>query len=244
MGIGDEIMASAQARAMYRQMTVPVLVVDRHGSPRWHEIWENNPHIVRRSDVRNQRLLNSGGARPYILHKTSTNWIWRRWDIEPGEIYLSESEKHFAVHSRGRIVIEPHTKVPGGNKSWPWDRWQSVVDRFPHKFIQVGPVGTRWLRGVDRIHTTFRQACAVMAASKAYVGPEGAGHHAAAALGIPAVVLWSEFIDPTVTGYTSQRNIRHANGTCGSRIPCASCRASMAAITVDEVLQNLMEIVG
>lgn len=206
-----------------------------------HEIWHGNPRI---SLTGGQTLVNGGGVRPYIKAKTRTNWVWQKWDISPGEIYLSDAEKEFGSRYAGRIVIEPHTKVQNGNKSWRWERWQEVVDRFPHRFIQVGPGYTQCLARVDSVQTTFRQACAILAVSKAYVGPEGAGHHAAAALGVPAVVLYSEFIDPSVTGYDSQRNIRHANGTCGSRVPCSSCRASMDAITVDEVLHNLTEILN
>ncbi len=87
--------------------------------------------------------------------------------------------------------------------------------------------------------TTFRQAAAILSVCRAYVGPEGAMHHAAAALNIPSVVLWSEFISPEITGYETQRNIRHANATCGARVPCVGCRLSMELITVEEVLQEL-----
>jgi ADP-heptose:LPS heptosyltransferase len=89
---------------------------------------------------------------------------------------------------------------------------------------------------------TFRLACAVLANCRAFVGTEGGLHHAAAALGIPSVVLFSEFIGPDITGYKTHRNLRHAGPACGSRLPCQGCVDSMNAISVDEVTTNLWEV--
>jgi ADP-heptose:LPS heptosyltransferase len=90
---------------------------------------------------------------------------------------------------------------------------------------------------------SFRAAAAVLANAVAFVGTEGGLHHAAAALGRPAVVLFSEFISPAITGYRTHRNLYHAGQPCGSRSACSGCRASMEAISVDEVVSNLLEIV-
>lgn len=242
MGVGDELMATAQAKVLHEKNGIPVLIIDRHECPRWHEIWHGNPRLVSTAASRHQRLMNAGGVRPYIALKTRTHWTWRRWDIQPGEIYLTDEEREFARPYSGRIFIEPHTKIPTSNKAWIWERWQEVAARFPGSFIQTGQPGTRWLNGVESVITTFREACAIMQVSKAYLGPEGAGHHAAAALGVPAVVLWSEFIAPEFTGYASQRNLRHAGPACGARVPCGGCKASMDLITVDEVITELEQI--
>ncbi len=90
--------------------------------------------------------------------------------------------------------------------------------------------------------TTFRQALAVLSVCRAFVGTEGALHHGAAAVGTPAVVLFSEFISPDVTGYPQHRNLRQAGAACGSRKPCKGCAESMRAISVLEVVANLKEI--
>ncbi len=235
-------MATAQAKQLHELNGRPVLVVNRALRPQWHEVFENNPRIVRVPTRKSQPLLNAAGARPYIVGKTPTHWIWKRWDIAPGEIYLTDAEKQFGAQHGGRVLIEPHTKVPGSNKAWLSTRWQELVDRGG-EFVQIGPPGTVRLRGVEFVETvTFRQACAVLSASRAFVGCEGGLHHAAAALGVPAVVLFSEFISPEITGYAGHRNLRHAGPACGSRVPCDGCRESMLAITVDEVFSNLQEI--
>ena len=246
MGAGDWIMATAQARQLHEATGKKVLIVDRRGVPQWHPVFENNPRIVRtlanRRDAR--ALLNCSGSRPYIAAKGPERWFWKAWKIAPGELYLSQAERDFAAPYAGAVLIEPHTKVQGSNKAWIWDRWQALVD-CGGEFIQVGAAGTQVLRGARFVETqSFRHACAVLAVSRAFVGTEGGLHHAAAALGIPAVVLFSEFISPAITGYASHRNLRHAGEACGSRIPCAGCKASMEAITVDEVRTNLQEIIG
>jgi ADP-heptose:LPS heptosyltransferase len=244
MGVGDWIMATAQAKKLHEANGRPVLVCRPNGVPMWNEVFENNPRIAKAHGRNTQKLINSSGARPYIAGKTTTHWIWKRWDISPGEIYLSAAERTFAEPHGGSILVEPNTKVQDGNKAWPWDRWQALVDRGGN-FVQVGAAGARQLRGVHFVETpTFRLASAVLAASRAFVGSEGGLHHAAAAFGVPAVVLFSEFISPEITGYKTHRNLRHAREACGSRLPCLGCKASMLAITVDEVSTNLGEILN
>lgn len=242
MGLGDWIMATAQVREMNERTGRPVVVVDRMGRPRWSEVFENNPRIVREFSRASDRLLNAGGARPYIRAKTTTHWFWQRWDIKPGELYLSDAERSRAFEHGDRVLVEPNTKVLNGNKAWPFERWQAVVASLDLPWIQVGPAGTRRLSGVRFVETeTAREAFAILSWSRLFVGTEGALHHAAAALGVRAVVLWSEFISPVITGYATQHNLRKTSAVCGSRMPCATCRASMAAITVEEVRAAITE---
>jgi hypothetical protein len=242
MGLGDWIMATSQVRELNERTGKKVVVVDRLNRPRWSEAFENNPRILRSHEPDCTKLLNAGGARPYIRQKTTTHWIWQRWDITPGEIYLTEEERTLGSMYAGRTVVEPNTKDPYSNKAWVFDRWQELVNRFPpDTFIQLGSDGSRKLAGVPFVQTSIRQAFAVLSAARLFVGTEGAMHHAAAALGVPAVVLWSEFIGPKYTGYSSQTNIRKVEKVCGSRIPCQGCKAAMAAISVDEIHRIILE---
>lgn len=238
MGLGDWIMATAQARQLHVATQSPVVVLDLRGKVQWSPVFDYNP-ILSKKVYGAAQLLNAPGCRPYIAGKTHDRWIWRHWNIEPGNIYLTPEELAFAAPYAGKVLIEPNTKVVGGNKAWPFDRWQALVDRNPKRYLQVGSPEARKLRGVEFCETGFRQALAVLMSSIGFVGCEGALHHAAAAMKIPSVVLWSEFISPEFTGYSSQHNIRHAERWCGSRIACQGCRDSMLAISVDEVHEAL-----
>lgn len=250
MGIGDWIMAAGEARALHAKTGQPVVIVDARGRPQWHEVFAGVPYIARRGGHMALPVHSASGQRPYILAKTPTRWRWQPYRPKPAELVLTAEERAFAEPYRGAIMVEPHVKVQQhANKAWPFKRWQDVVwaMRLPARgalrFVQCGPAGTTWLRDVERCETeTFRKACAVLSVARAFVGTEGGLMHAAAALGTPAVVLWSEFIAPEVTGYPSMRNLRHAGEACGSRLPCRGCAESMQRITVDEVVRNLEEI--
>lgn len=244
MGMGDWLMATGEIKAMYARNPIPVLVIDKLLRPRWSEVFENNPKIVRTMTIRHQRLLSGGGIRPYIVSKQPDRWIWRPYRPIPGEIFFTPGERAWAEAFRGAILIESTTKQVGHtNKAWIRERWQAVADRFPGEMIQCGPTPNPALARVRHIVTTqFRQACALLSVCRAFVGTEGGLMHAAAAVGVPSVILWSEFIDPSITGYDMHTNIRHARRTCGRRLDCPSCRESMESIQVDEVAEALSEL--
>lgn len=243
MGWGDEIIVTAQARELQRRDPRPVMVIDARGRPRWSDLWEHNPRIIReRRSGGCQLLLNGPGARPYIAAKGATHWSWKPFRCEPGEIYLTVEERAFAERWRGRVLIQPNVKPKpeAVNKQWIWPRWQALVDMGLADMVQVGPPGTRLLDRVKHADTpTFRLACAVLSVCRAYVGTEGGLHHAAAALGVPAVVLFGGFISPEMTGYETHRNLYRGGAPCGARLPCQHCSEAMQAITADEVAHHL-----
>lgn len=251
MGAGDWLMATAQIRALNEQTGLPVLVVNKLGEPQWSDVFENNPRVLREPPAQNERcavLVNAAWARPYIASQTGRNWRWQEWNKAPGEVYLSDAERAFAAPYAGKfVIVEPNTKARGGNKTWAFGRWQGVVNACKGTvgpFAQLGiPGKTNRLKGVELIETqTFRQALAVLAVSRAFVGTEGGLHHGAAALGVPAVVLYSEYITPAITGYAMHKNIRKAGVACGARYSCYGCRVSMEAITIEEVTAAVKDI--
>ena len=244
MGSGDWLMATGQIKRMYADKPAPVLVVNHLDKPQWNEIFHGNPKVAKYSKPGIQRLLNSSGSRPYIAGKTDRKWAWRPFGPEPGEIFFTPAELAFAEPYRGKVMVEPNGKNIGHrNKQWDWRRWQELADLKIAPMVQCAPLGGAYLTGVQNVATpSFRHAAAILSVSKAFVGTEGGLHHAAAAVGTPAVVLWSEFIEPSVTGYAMQKNIRHAGPACGMRVDCPTCRASMEAITVNEVAEALREV--
>jgi ADP-heptose:LPS heptosyltransferase len=219
--------------------------------PRWHFIWDGNPRMARPDEAGDfQTIRNGGNARPYIEGKQHNRWIWREFECPPGEIYFSDSERFFARDHRPQIVIEPTIKNKASpNKQWGATNWQSFAALArAHGFAltQMGPSGTRPLRGVQLIHTPdFRRATAVLANARAYVGPDGGLMHAAAALGVPAVIIRGAFVSYRVCGYAHHRNLFTGEGLgCGMRTPCGCCARAMAAITPEMVLEELKGLLG
>lgn len=236
-------MVAGEAKRLQRTDPRRVVVLDRKGRHRWHDLWALNPRIARPGEAGDfQTLVNGPGVRPYIAAKSPRRWTWADWSAEPGEIYFTEAEKAFGRLSRGFVIVEPGLKSGASpNKAWP--HWQTLVDALALPWAQVGPGGTETLRGVRHIKTsTFRQACAVLAHSQAYVGPEGGLHHAAAAVGRPAAVIFGGYISPSITGYAMHRNLYAGGEPCGMRIPCGHCREAMEQITVEMVAEALGQI--
>ena len=87
---------------------------------------------------------------------------------------------------------------------------------------------------------TFQDACTALSGAAAAVLPEGGLHHAAAALGVPAVVIFGGVCSPANTGYGPHVNLYEPHGSpCGQRVACAHCRRALAAIGPETVADHL-----
>lgn len=69
-------------------------------------------------------------------------------------------------------------------------------------------------------------------------------HHAAAALGIPAVVIFGGYVSPAQTGYAAQMNLFTGGQPCGRRTECAHCADAMSDITPAMVADALHQLEG
>lgn len=86
---------------------------------------------------------------------------------------------------------------------------------------------------------SFEHALALISVARTAVLPEGGLHHAAAAFGLRAVVLFGGYISPNITGYSIHQNIFTGEKACGNRNPCQHCTDAMNAITPAMVLDQL-----
>lgn len=248
MGIGDELIVTGQARVM--QQTDPRKVRIVYEKPRWFDVWFNNPRIAVPGEEGDFQELRprENYLRPYMAAKTPQKWTWKEWRPPPGEIYLTQREREYGRLHAGRFVFEPSIKVGASpNKQWGWEKWVELAEMARAEGItvtQLGPSGIRLLPGAEHCETkTFREAAAVLETATAVVTHEGAMHHACAALGTKAIVLYGGFISPAVTGYDEQVNLFTGDGLgCGMRIPCACCRQAMDEIQPQMVFENLMQI--
>ena len=246
MGWGDEIMASGEARVVHERDGRKVLIAGVHG-PRAHEAWQGVSFIAQPGESGVHSSINNGpNMRPYVQSKSDTHWTWKRYRPIPGTLALSARDLAFAKDlPRPYVLIEPNIKPrkESANKTWPFERWQQLVDTVNLPWLQCyGGHGER-LRGVRVIETPdFRAAAAALLFASLYVGPEGGLHHAAAAFQLPAVVLFGGFISPEVTGYASHTNIYTGQGLgCGARSACDCCIAAMHRITVEQVAQATIQ---
>lgn len=250
LGYGDNIMAAGMARgAAQRGKRIAFgdgkrLIWDQHSKA----IFDHNQNIAapgmeRASNVewiefyKGNRLYNQVGPK-------RDRWIWN-YDFRPvpGEMFFTHEEKRYAAQfGEGFVVIEPNVpafKSVAPNKQWPVDRYEMVAAALIARgcdVVQFAYGAANRVRSASFLSTpNFRLALAVLARAGLYIGPEGGMHHGAAAVGIPAVVLFGGFIPPKVTGYDAHTNLTGGAEACGSLQPCAHCTAAMNAISAEEV---------
>lgn len=253
MGIGDEIIASGHAWSAHKRTGKRVRILDRRGKPRMHEMWAGLDFITTQNrDVTD--IINGSGARPYIRYPFSreTGCTYSGWRCRDniGVISLTDQEKLFGEAATlwlgNFVVVEPHlASTSNPNKQWGWDRWQSLVDMRPDvNWVQLGPIGTKVLRGVRHVVTPgFREAVAVLSYARTAVLPEGALHHAAGALGKCVVVLYGGAVDEDAMGYDCHLPIvdQGFGSPCGAWKPCTHCAGIWARLMPETVSARLDE---
>lgn len=245
MGLGDEIMVTGEVRRLRATDPRKVRVLDRNGAPRWWDLWEGNPGIAKPGEFGSFQIhRNGGGCRPYIDYRRSRRfrWAYTDWRCTPGELFGIKPDSR----GEGLVLIEPELKSNASpNKQWGQDNWLKL-SKTGHRFGQMCPPGQQSIPGVERIETkTFQQACGVLMAARALVLPEGGLHHAAAALGLPAIVLFGACTSPRNTGYDMHINLAVDDPDgLGWRIPDPACQAAWKLITPELVLQHLETSLG
>jgi ADP-heptose:LPS heptosyltransferase len=260
MGMGDEIMAAGEAERIFRSdPSKPVAICDLTGQVRWHELWEGNPAIATPAYVKSKqpvhRITNGVGCRPYIRYPFTavrgmrfTDWQARD---HVGTLYLTNDELTLGKRIRDEVgpfvLIEPDVKPSSTpNKQWGAERFAAVVEALPEMtFIRAHGDECRPFLGVKNVRTrSFRQACGILAAADGFFGTEGGFHHAAAALGQPAVVIFGGFISPKSTGYDTHVNIadKGPGSPCGRWQPCGHCAEAMDRIEVGRVIEAVSSV--
>jgi len=239
MGLGDWIMASAEVKEENEKTKKKVKIGNGVSMFYDHQVFANNPRMASNSDTDVIWVKNYPNHRPYLNGSKDGHLVFNdNYKPKPGEIYLSQDEKMWADKrvKEPFILIEPNVKrtyIHTVNKAW--DKWDELVKHdLPWK--QVGDVTAK--RYTDWIETkTFREALAILNKASVFVGTDGGLHHAAAALGIPSVVIWTGFSSPRHLGYDTHRNIHDGSEPCGTfNSVCKHCLLKAKAITVEQVL--------
>lgn len=247
-------MAAGHAEREARRVGAPVHIVDRTGAPRWHELWEGNPHIARPGERVGGKVANGSGCRPYIAYpftreKGHGYTDWRARDHR-GRLYLTDDERRagrrLAELGDPFVIIEPNPKLMSNpNKAWPARNWVELVALLDGvRLIQIGPADSKRLRGAEFVPTaSFRQGAGVLASAACLVAYEGGLHHAAAALDVPAVVIFGGSCSVEATGYPDHINFGGSD-PCGKWSPCEHCAATMRGITPELVASAVRQVIN
>lgn len=255
MGIGDNIMASGMARgAAARGKRIAFgdgqrILWDKNSL----EIFRKNKNIAIPGSERDEDIEWIPFYRGHRIYnrQEGNRWVWNmEFRPTPGELIFSPNEVTFARSIRTDfILIEPNVpwwKTVAVNKDWGRKRFQDVADALRGKGHRVAQFsyGKVRLQGVEVIYAgDFRAAAATLAKARFAILPEGGLHHAAAAVGTKAVVLFGGFIPPAVTGYDFHVNLTGGAEACGMFHECQHCRDALDAISVEDVLGACKKII-
>jgi len=255
MGIGDDIMATAEVRRVRRDNPGARIFVGDGQKIYKSEAFEHNPNI----STYNPRpgdlwIYNRTGHRPYIDYSRGVKGkiAFTDYQAKPGDLYFSKIEEVEAVNCMNEagverkqfIVLEPNVKqlFSSTNKDWGWHKWEALMPMLKGLKVVQFDYGKPILAGARKIRTPyFRLACAVVQHAAAVVTTDGGLHHAAAAVGTPGVVIWGGYSPPSVLGYDLHENIfpDDPDSPCGNRRPCDHCRRVMESIEPTEVAERL-----
>jgi len=246
LGFGDDIITTSVVKRAFQKINAPVCVGDGNRS-HYNEVFRNNPKIAPVPYKGVQWVHSYKGNRPYIERIEKDRWVYKPdFRAEPGEIYLSDDEKRFGPSVGPFILIEPDTKTAAfsKNKNWGRERWQRVVNALPqYKFLRMRVTGVG-LNNVDDVPTTgIRDGFSMVHRCRLFVGTDGALHHAAAALGRPAVVVWGGLASPVNLGYSTHINLHAGSPPCGSLMPCVHCTFELEKITVEMVCEAIVKAI-
>lgn len=251
MGIGDELMAAGEARRQAAGGATRFCMLDKHGQPKWHPVWAGNPNIAEPGQPFDELLpLYFNRKRPYLEATSLQRFEFRAYRPAPAFVKLDERARAIAARTAGAVVFNPAIKPRASpNKDWGLANWKALVGRAVDlRWVEIGETPPR-LRGAQSLQTaSFMEACGAIAGARAVVVHEGALHHAAAALGVPAIVIRGGFISPRVTGYDGQVDFYVEDRAwplgCGMRQPCRHCIGAMASITPEAVLAALRRLLA
>ncbi len=216
------------------------------------EMFANNPNIARPGEEHAKTTEWCHHYKGNRLYNQQENgrWLWNMdFRVRPGELFFDEDEKKIAQKHNGKfIVIEPNVpwwKPVAPNKDWGEANYNKLAKELFDRgcdLVQFKHRNTRRIIPDAKLieHDQFRKSISVLSKASLYVGPEGGMHHAAAAVGVRAVVLFGGFIPPEIMGYKDQINLTGGATACGNIQPCIHCKRAMEAITVDDVLSSCM----
>src|SRR5262245_44647719 len=251
MGYGDAIMATALVRGLHAQGKLGAFFSPdgNHQTIKWtgvcEDILKHNPNVARPEMFPEQRtnLVWMPHYKKVFVYARydgqKRKWLWdRSYRPTPGEFFFGPEEQFPDELKRPFVFIEPNVawqRPTNINKDWGNGKYEALAKALMDRgymVVQCTHDNTR--RKIPGAHYVpsplFRNAARIMSRASLIIAPEGANHHAAAALGIPAIILWGDW-SPQSMGYDDQIKFGPDAIACGITATCSHCRDVFNRIT-------------
>lgn len=240
MGIGDDVITLARARAEYLKTGRLQEPRDRQNrDASWRAVYSQSPYI-RRGGVPLSEYPQ--GRRPYQ--------DCEEYHAPRAEFHLTDEQETWAQEQARRpyIILNPDAKPNAhysNNKHWHEPYWHELVQLLKQQYPQYRLVRARAAHwpvwpGLENIVTPgVYDLIALIKEASWLITTEGAPHHIAAAWHTPTTVIYGHCTSPRTTGYPGQRALASELGPCNSRQHCDQCRIEMQKITPQRVMETV-----
>jgi ADP-heptose:LPS heptosyltransferase len=252
-GLGDDIMCSAVARELKKRGARKVWQLTS-----FRELLAGNPDLIAvPNDFRLRRLCSlfavpffeldypSPPPRHLIVMMCEMAGIRGEIDLRP-YVALSEAERRAGqIASRPQIVMQTSVlaaRHPMRNKIWPPQRFQAIAEALHDDFdiVQLGAPSDPLLDGVIDLRgkTSVRQAAAILAASRLFVGLVSGLMHLARAVDCRSVIVYGGREHPSQSGYSANENLYWSGrcAPCWQRNDCDYDRVCMSDILPEHAI--------
>ncbi|WKW35102.1 ADP-heptose LPS heptosyltransferase II [Phage DSL-LC06] len=240
MGIGDDVITLARARAEYLNSGNLQCPVDRKGNPRTDRaVYQQSPYISPAGAIIEEYPMDK---RPYE-HETY-------YQAPRAEFHLTDEQETWAQEQARRpyIIINPDAKPNAhysNNKHWHEPYWHELVQllkqQYPqYRLVRANPGKFTTCYDLENISTPgVYDLIALIKYASWVITTEGAPHHIAAGTHTPCTVIYGHCTSPQTTGYPGQRALASDSGPCNSRQHCDQCRIEMQKITPQRVMETV-----
>lgn len=257
--IGDELNTIPIVKALSRKHNSRVIVNMRFAN----EIFAKNPFAMPPEFKENQTNIEIPYrlrfARSEELKKHMIDHYANILGIDPIknrklELYLDIGDSPSFV-IKDAIAVDPKAGWP--SRQWPLDSFIRLAWRLEEVGFKVIQVGRDWhdcfgnllngkLKNIHYDYTnklTLRQTAYVLSRCRAYIGPDSACAHIAAAVGIPSFTIYGP-IHPDSRKHAT--TIPIFDGKCtkcntNAREVCPTDHECMKNITVEQVMRTVMD---
>jgi hypothetical protein len=260
MGFGDAIMATALVRGYAAQGKLAAFFSPdgNHRTIKWtgvcEDILKHNPNVAQPGQEQQKNLIWLPHYKKVFVYARydgqNRKWLWdRNYRPTPGEFFFGPDDRVPDELNRPFVFIEPNVawqRPTNINKDWGDGKYEALakalMDRG-HMVVQcIHNNSRRKIPGAYQVPSPlFRQAARIMARARLIIAPEGGNHHAAAALDVPAIILWGDW-SPHSMGYDDQIKFGPGTTACGITATCSHCRDTFNRISVDEVYQAAVSL--
>jgi ADP-heptose:LPS heptosyltransferase len=233
MGYGDVLMTMGEAKRLHEQTGKKVCLPRRYCP----ELYQGIDYITD-NPVEADILLNDAFPATDRSRTTNQKIVYKKYKPYPADLKVPE----VMLDKFGDFIfIEPHTKTltSADNRNWGWNNFCAVVEKLRIPVLQPS-YGLPILPGAVAVASnSFLYGVGILKKARTALMAEGGLMHAAAAVGVPSVVIFGGFISPQVTGYDMHTNLYVGGEPCGHRFSCQHCREAMKQISVSQVVAML-----